>query len=294
MTRARLWCRPTVMALSAAMVVTAVACGGAGTALRAGAAGPGTVAWVDGAAAEVLPPAPPPVTPGERMTYRLSVFDVEVGAYVIVVDPPAPLDDRPAIAVRSGVQSTGIAAALRKTKVDLAVWLDAATGAPLRLRAEEIAGGGDDTVEITEARFAELDGDRYPVRTSRPDAGEQLEAQVVAGTPMDITTVLMMMRRWDGEPGQRHVFDVLRSRYSWRTQVTLAGRQALVTSLGELPTVRFEAITRRLRRDGTDDPSVDVRRFSVWVSDDADRVPLLFVGTSDYGDLRMELVEYTR
>ena len=36
------------------------------------------------------------------------------------------------------------------------------------------------------------------------------------------------------------------------------------------------------------------RTFSVWLSDDADRVPLRVVGHTELGDVTMELVEYTR
>jgi hypothetical protein len=31
----------------------------------------------------------------------------------------------------------------------------------------------------------------------------------------------------------------------------------------------------------------------MWISDDADRVPLLMVAETDYGDIRMEIVDYT-
>ena len=32
--------------------------------------------------------------------------------------------------------------------------------------------------------------------------------------------------------------------------------------------------------------------YSIWVSDDADRVPLLLVAKTDYGDVRMEIIDY--
>ena len=34
------------------------------------------------------------------------------------------------------------------------------------------------------------------------------------------------------------------------------------------------------------------RHYSIWVSDDADRVPLLLVAKTDYGDVKMEIIDY--
>jgi hypothetical protein len=36
------------------------------------------------------------------------------------------------------------------------------------------------------------------------------------------------------------------------------------------------------------------RTFSVWLSDDADRVPLKMVGHTELGDVTMDLTEYNR
>jgi hypothetical protein len=45
-------------------------------------------------------------------------------------------------------------------------------------------------------------------------------------------------------------------------------------------------------RDGTIDPTSDTRRFSIWLTDDADRVPVKLLAKTDYGDIVMELLAY--
>jgi len=72
----------------------------------------------------------------------------------------------------------------------------------------------------------------------------------------------------------------------------MSGSENVVTQLGELPAVRIEGRSRRLNRDGTDDPTGDTRKYTIWISDDADRVPLQLIAKTDYGDLRMDIVEY--
>ncbi len=48
----------------------------------------------------------------------------------------------------------------------------------------------------------------------------------------------------------------------------------------------------RLRRDGADDPASERRGFTLWISDDVDRVPLRLRARTDYGDVEMALVDY--
>ncbi len=85
----------------------------------------------------------------------------------------------------------------------------------------------------------------------------------------------------------------MRSRFVWRVDVVVAGHGNLVTALGELPVVRFEGEGVRLLRDGTVDPTSDRRRFSIWISDDGDRVPVKLAGHTDYGDVLLLLAAYT-
>jgi len=35
-----------------------------------------------------------------------------------------------------------------------------------------------------------------------------------------------------------------------------------------------------------------IRHFSLWITDDADRVPVLIVAKTDFGDVKMEIVGY--
>ena len=67
---------------------------------------------------------------------------------------------------------------------------------------------------------------------------------------------------------------------------------ANLAAAGDVGALKIEGASRRVRRDGTIDPSSDTRRYTMWISDDADRVPVLMVAHTDYGDLRMELAAY--
>jgi len=65
-----------------------------------------------------------------------------------------------------------------------------------------------------------------------------------------------------------------------------------VTELGELPALRFDGHTYKLGRDGKRMPGNDERHFSVWISDDDGRVPLQTTARTDYGDIKMQIIDY--
>ncbi len=237
---------------------------------------------------------PPFVVPGERMTYRVTAHEMTLAAFAIEVGKPTTFHDRPSIVVQAGAEATGVAALVKPIKAEFATWLDTKNGEPLLFRVTETAGRGDETVESNEARFTDIAEGKFPIATKRPDGTEILETQdlVQPQKPIDTMTFLLALRGWDGRDGETHKIDVVRSRYLWRTTVELVGRTSVVTDLGQLPAVKFAATTARIMRDGSLDKGTDPRHFTVWVSDDADRVPLLLVAESDYGDIRMEIVDY--
>ena len=61
--------------------------------------------------------------------------------------------------------------------------------------------------------------------------------------------------------------------------------------LGEVKARRFDGYSYKIKRDGSRFPDNE-RHFSIWISADADRVPLRMTSGTDYGDIEMSLVDY--
>jgi len=276
------------------VVLVAAACGG-GHGGAAGKGTPGPIALSDPAAAALdLAAVPPFVAPGERMAYRLSVYKVEVGVFGIDVGDPTEVAGRRTIVVEAGVQSTGIAALFKKVRTEFASWVDVENGRPVLSRVTETAGADDPSIEVSEARFHGAHEGLLPIAMTAPDGTQTVEDQTVVGADVwDVPSILLYLRGWDAEVGAEMTAQVVRSRYVWRGQFRIAARETRVTELGQLPTVRIDGVARRILRDGTWEPRGDVREVSVWITDDADRVPVLVVGHTDFGDVRMEIVGYT-
>jgi hypothetical protein len=246
-----------------------------------------------GPATTKLAIAPPLVTPGERMTYRLSLRGLELGVYTITVGEPAELEGKPVIVVQSHAQSTGLASMVTKVDDYFTSWIDVATGRSLRFQTAENTRADGSEKEHVVVEIAQRAGDLVPLSHRKDEADVTAEQQKVSFADVwDYNAFLMALRAWEGKQGARITIEVFRSRYLWRIDMVLASQGVLVTELGELPALRFDAHSTKLDRAGNKYPNTPEREFSIWISDDDGRVPLKTTAKSDYGTIEMEIVDY--
>ena len=232
-------------------------------------------------------------TTGERMSYRLSLQGFELGVYSLGVGEIETVNGKKTILVQGHAQSVGVASMIGG-KVDdrFTSWIDVETGRAIRFQADEFASKSED-IEHTVIDLSARDGDIIPVKFHLNDQPPVAEPQK-ASTPevWDYNAFLIAMRSWEGPPGSAMTLEVFRSRNLWHLDVKIRSKDKLVTELGELPALRIDAHTYKLARDGTKFKDSDERDFSLWISDEGDRVPLRIDARTDYGDIKMQIVEY--
>lgn len=238
-----------------------------------------------------LPSGPPLVTPGERMTYRLSLGGVELAAYTLAVGEIADLGGKNAITVQGQAKSVGLANMVAKVDDLFISWIDVETGRPLRFQTQEFASKSTD-VEHTLVDFMARENDTVPVTFRLNDTETSPEAQKV-DTPevWDYNAFLVALRAWEAPAGAKVALKVMRSRYLWHVDMKVHGKTKLVTELGELPALRLDGHTYKLDRDLSKFPD-PARNFTLWISDDDGRVPLRIDTETDYGQVKMEIVDY--
>jgi hypothetical protein len=105
-------------------------------------------------------------------------------------------------------------------------------------------------------------------------------------------SVLMALRAWQPAPGQRVHFYVAAGRRLWRNDLLAVGVEDIKTAMGEFKALRIDGVARRKRRNLTDDPRKKPRPFTIWISADRERRPLLVTGRVELGEVRAELVEH--
>ncbi|KAB2882229.1 MAG: DUF3108 domain-containing protein [Kofleriaceae bacterium] len=232
---------------------------------------------------------PPLAAPGELMLYRVSLHGFELAEYSITVGDATTLEGSDVVVVQSAARTTKVVAWFKPIEDIFTSWISRNDGRSVRFLSSERASKDDDRKETTEARTA---AGQVTLQVTRGDERYD-ETQVIAGHGgHDLNSFLILLRGWEGEPGAHLDADVVRSRFVWRVRVKVIGYDNLSTALGNLPVARYDGEGVRLVRDGTIDPASDVRRFSIWLTDDADRVPVKLLAKTDYGDVTMELLSY--
>jgi len=227
------------------------------------------------------------------MQYRLSLQGVDLATYDLGFGEVIELAGKKAIVVQGHAKVRGFASFLANIDDRFTSWIDIATGRPLRFQADEFASGSKTNIEHAVVDLAARAGDIVPVSYHVNDAPPRSEPQK-ASQPVawDYNAFLVALRGWEGPPGSQLTLEVFRSRFMWHVEVTIHGKDKLVTELGELPALRIDGKTYKLKRDGSRAPDDTERKFTMWISDDDGRVPLEIRAITDYGDLKMQIVDY--
>jgi hypothetical protein len=227
------------------------------------------------------------------MSYRLALGDMELATYDFAIGDVTQLAGKRAVIVQSHAKAVGLVKFVANIDDTFTSWIDVETGRPLRWTVDEFAVKGTDK-ERTEARMYERAGNLVPIDFHLNNEAPIAEPQTVSmPDTWDFNAFLIALRGWEAPPGSTVTTEVLRSRYLWNVKLTIRGRDKVVTELGEFPALRFDGHTFKLGRDGKRLQGTDERDFSIWISDDADRVPLMTVARTDYGDVKLKIVEYT-
>jgi hypothetical protein len=87
---------------------------------------------------------------------------------------------------------------------------------------------------------------------------------------------------------------IVGGRRIWRIDVTHAGAETIGSALGNRRAIKFNGRSYRVRRNFAPETAKPARTFSVWLSDDADRVPLKVSASTELGEIVIALTDYTR
>lgn len=243
-------------------------------------------------AAARLPEGAPLVTPGERMSYRLALGEVELATYDVQIGEVMDLAGKQAIVVQGHAKAVGFVSHVANIDDVFTSWIDVTNGRPLLWTVEEFAVKGADK-ERTEARISEREGDIVPITFHVNDDAPKPEPQKVSMADVwDYNAFTVAMRSWDAPVGSTVSAEVLRSRYLWHVDMKVHSKLTISTELGEMPAIRLDGRTYKLTREGKRAPNSDERLFSLYISDDDGRVPLRSDARTDYGDIKMTITEY--
>lgn len=260
-----------------------------------------------GAEATTLPSAPAarpaaaPVevglNPGETMAFEVRVAGLVAGEAQLAVGELGAYEGHRAVVVKSRAATAGAAAMLRHVVDEATTVIDLDTGRPLALdtvveqgdtRTTANAKFTDNVADITYTRSGESEPHHIKVDFGRgAAAGAGIHVH-------DAHSAMAQLRGWRAAPGTRRTVFVVGGRRLWRIDVTYAGQDTVGSAIGNRRAIRFSGESYRARPDFSPETPRPTRTFTVWLSDDADRVPLKVTAKTELGEVEMNLTEYNR
>jgi len=226
----------------------------------------------------------PRIPAEESWVWRLSIRGLPVGSLVAASGRPGKVDGRRVIISQFQVKTSGLAAVVSGVDDAFTTHVDLDTGLPLQQRTD-----------VAKGKWREVDfhgGGSFDIVRYHEFEKEPVRRQTLprAAHPYDFTTLVHAMRSLD-QPGKRYSLLFYASTRIWKTELTVVGRETVSTPLGRRRAVRIEGRMKRTGRDFKID-SAKERRFVAWISDDKNRVLLEMKAKTEYGDLRLSLMEY--
>lgn len=240
------------------------------------------------AAAEPAP-ALAAIHAGEKMRFEVSLAGVLGGEASFTTGEFGERDGRPIVVLSSSLRSAGALALVKDIRDEATTILSVDDLRPLATSSNVKANPRDYTAETRFTdRFADIDfrPAKGPAQQLRYDFGEAVAH--------DAHSAMATLRVWQAPAGTTRTMWVLGGRRIWKVELVMGPTEVIHTFAGNQAAVRLDGRASRAHADLSVDGSRPPRTFSVWLSDDGDRVPFLVVAGTELGDVRIELVDYVR
>jgi hypothetical protein len=224
------------------------------------------------------------------MAFEVRLAGILAGEAQLAVGQLGDYKGHRAVVVKSRAATAGAAALVRHIVDEATTVIDLDTGRPLAL---------DTLVEQGDARTtasAKFTGNTAEITYRRPEDKSPRALKIDFGnvTVHDAHSAMAQLRGWRATPGTTRSVFVVGGRRLWRVDVTYAGEDTIGSAIGNRRAVHFTGESFRTRGDLRPETARPSRTFSVWLSDDADRVPLKVTASTELGDIVIDLTEYTR
>jgi hypothetical protein len=226
--------------------------------------------------------------PDESITWSVTYAGIEGGLARFAVGTPGTVDGKHVVVARVEAESAGLVDLIKHARDGATSWIDVDTGVPVRVDSDSDIDGKDLIVRATR-RGEALITDLLFSTNAGP---EQKRAQKL---PDALTTdplgALMLLRGWDAPAGSRAVLFTLGGLRLWRTTITVGKVERVSSPMGKRRAVRLDGVSQKLTMTFADD-KVKPRTFTMWITDDPDRLPIQIVAHTEYGDVKVQATSY--
>jgi hypothetical protein len=227
--------------------------------------------------------------PGETMAFDLRIGGVLAGTAQLAVGDAGQVDGRRAVVVKSRAATAGALAVIKNIVDEATTVIDLDTGRPVQLDTHV-----EDNGDVSEAH-AKFGPRSATVTFTHGDARARAFRVDFGDNPVhDTHSAMAQLRGWRAAPGATKTVLVVSGRRLWRVELHFGGKETIGSALGNRRTVRLTGAAYRAGTTFGVSTAKPTRTFTVWLSDDADRVPLKLTASTELGEVAMELTEYAR
>lgn len=230
------------------------------------------------------------LNPGEMMEFEVRIGGVLAGEAAFAVGEIGEFEGKRAVVVKSRANTAGAVALIKRIVDEATTVIDIDTGRPLQLETYVEHGSRKTSAKAT------FNGSVAEVTYKRSDDPKPHTYKLNFGAKVvhETHSAMAQVRGWRPSPGTAKSVFVVGGRRLWRVDVKYIGGETIGTVLGNRRSVKYEGSSYRARADFTVESKKAARTFTVWLSDDGDRVPLKVVAHTEIGDITVDLTDYSR
>jgi len=230
------------------------------------------------------------LNPGETMAFEVRLGGVVAGEAQLAVGAVGEVDGKHAVVVKSRAATAGAAAMILKIVDEATTTIDMESGRPMLLDTFVEQNGKRTTAQ------AKFTGTVADVTYTRSDdtTPHNFKLNFGANTVHDMHSAMAQVRGWRPALGTTRSVFVVGGRRLWRVDVKFAGTETVGSALGNRRAIKFEGQSFRAKGNFEIESDKPARSFTVWLSDDGDRVPLKVLAKTELGDVSIDLTEYSR
>lgn len=221
---------------------------------------------------------------GEAFTWNMRILGLfDAGRARLAIAPPSRNGSALQVNVVGEAEATGLVKALTGLHDDYRLILDANTLLPRKM---EITESGLNTRTVV----LQLDGRRFDILARRPGAERRLNG-FLPSEPLEPVAVLLLLRAARLEAGDKLELILIDGTNFYQGTIDVQRREELKSAMGTQSAIRLLCQGQRVDDKGRK-MGRPPRQATLWLSDDAYRLPLRIEAQTDYGTGEFELTSY--
>jgi len=236
--------------------------------------------------------AAPYFIPGETMTWNISFAGIEGGRARLAVGQVGNEEGRRLVVLHADAESAGLAAVIAQGHDTVQSWIDVDSGIPTRTESST-TGSGKPLVVRAERVAGEPVADVQIWSEKSGDKGIRKKTRLPTVHTHDPLSALLALRGWDAPRGGRASVYSIGGTRLWKNVFTVEGREEVDGPLGRRAAIRIRGMSTRIQPVTlVDDTSKPPRTFTVWLTDDRQRIPIRFAAHTELGDVVANATSY--